>query len=326
MTRIGTFWGLILLTAVLSGCAVDDSAKQILQPTPPLSLASQLTDGRRLCKQGTLDFAEMVPVADGASIAVWAIRAKTDAPARGMVMIVPDGGLHTKADFLGAAKQLAKRGFDAVLLDPRGHGESTGQYMTYGAKEKHDLKAVADHLFARGYAGPVYLFGVTHGGSIALQYAAIDPRVQGVVAMAPWATMELAARRKLGLRLIDEEEFRAILDRAEELGEFDRADASAVSAAQHIDVPVLLIHGVLDLSVPLSDSQAIFEALPTANKKLKVVMVGPEQAKIGITWDSWVAEQIQTVAAGQLGQDEPAPTTEPAEPTSTPSQKTPPTP
>jgi len=45
---------------------------------------------------------------------------------------------------------LAESGFRAILVDLRGHGRSSGEWLSYGAVESHDLAQVLDALTAQG--------------------------------------------------------------------------------------------------------------------------------------------------------------------------------
>lgn len=88
---------------------------------------------------------------------------------------------------------LAEDGYRAVLVDLRGHGQSTGLRIGLGPLEARDLRSLLDALQGRGLASePVAALGESFGAVLALRWAALDPRVQAVVAMAPYAELEPA--------------------------------------------------------------------------------------------------------------------------------------
>jgi pimeloyl-ACP methyl ester carboxylesterase len=86
------------------------------------------------------------------------------------------------------ALRLAQEGWRCVLVDLRGHGESTGKQIYYGLQEPHDLSQLLDKLAADGrLQEPVAAFGESYGAVMALRWKAVDPRIHAVVAIAPYA-------------------------------------------------------------------------------------------------------------------------------------------
>jgi pimeloyl-ACP methyl ester carboxylesterase len=83
---------------------------------------------------------------------------------------------------------LAQAGFRVVLVDLRGHGHSTGDRIFFGGVERTDLVQCLDALEQRRVCeGPVGALGISYGAVLALQWAAVDPRVQCVTAISPYA-------------------------------------------------------------------------------------------------------------------------------------------
>lgn len=96
-------------------------------------------------------------------------------------------GIRDKKDNLRHfAEHLSEAGYRAVLVDARGHGASTGQWLTYGVQESRDLSRLVDAL---AVDGPVGVMGISYGGATAIEWAARDPRVRAAVAVAPFASL-----------------------------------------------------------------------------------------------------------------------------------------
>ena len=171
----------------------------------------------------------------------------------------------SKESQLGFGRALAAAGYRAVLIDLRGHGRSSGRWMTYGVTEARDLSQVLDHLQASGrLAGPVGVLGSSYGGSIGLQLAGIDSRVKAVVAIAPFSHVRdlircYARQMNLSWLLTDQEideGFRKACElTACDLDRIDSAESAARSTAH-----VLLIHGRDDVNIPCAHSQRIAAA------------------------------------------------------------------
>lgn len=198
-----------------------------------------------------------------------------------------------KAWFLSLGEKLARRGWDVVLMDVRGHGFSDGEYITWGVREKQDIKRVMDRLIeAEPISSDLYVCGASMGGCVGVQYAAIDPRVRGVMALGPPAGARQAGRRMLWL--VPRGQFEAALQTAGQMAHFNPEQASAVDAAKNLNCPLLVAHGCLDLLVPLGQGAEIFNAAPVRKKFLALRWAGhaPEIGR-----DGWLMDKIDLLAA-----------------------------
>lgn len=310
-----------LLLVVSAGCGSSEIISS--GTTLPYSLTLDLTSAQELVDRGDVDNVVRLKRPDGVEIDAWAIRHETMDTGKGTVVLLHGEG-EWKYYYLGVAERLAKAGYDVVLVDLRSHGWSTGEYITGGAKEKHDVQAVVDAFVEAGTVAeqPITVFGVTYGGATALQYAAMDPRVTGVMVMAPWASMKAKARRDLG-SLASQERVEAELAKAGEVADFDPSQASAVRAAAELSCPVYIAHGVLDMTVPVTDSEQIYRAIPHDNKRLQIIVPGSPETLDMVDFDGWRAKRIMAVAertfesgrtSGGVRQDPPKDATPPAEP------------
>src|SRR5262245_59775130 len=114
--------------------------------------------------------------ADGVHLKGWWVPA---AESRGTVVLV-HGLNRSRIEMVRKVPFLHQQGWNALLFDLRGHGESGGDVRSMGWFERQDVRAAAD--FARGKgAGPVVLWGVSLGAATATFAAADDPAVAGLV-------------------------------------------------------------------------------------------------------------------------------------------------
>jgi alpha-beta hydrolase superfamily lysophospholipase len=205
--------------------------------------------------------------------------------------------LHGVADNRGSGSgivtRFVNRGLEVIAYDSRAHGDSEGDMCTYGFHEKEDLKRV---ITAIG-RDRVVMLGHSLGAAIALQAAAEDPRIVGVVAAESFSDLRTVAGERafyLPAWLVAKA-FRY----AEEKGIFDASSVSPERAAAHIKVPVLVIHGTADDATSPEHSERIHAALP-GPKKLMLVdgarhaqsLARPE------VWDA-IEKWIHSVVSGQ---------------------------
>ena len=205
--------------------------------------------------------------------------------------------LHGIADNRGSAadavRRLSRRGFDVVAFDSRAHGSSGGAACTFGYYEKRDLQRVIDTL----PAGPVIVIGTSLGGAVALQTAAEDSRVSGVVAAESFADLRTVASERAPWFFTAGAIQRAFA-LAERLAQFKVDDVSPAAAASRIRAPVLLIHGAADTETPPSHSQEIFDGLAGSRRLLLVPGAGHNQALQNWVWDE-IEKWIDAVVSGR---------------------------
>jgi pimeloyl-ACP methyl ester carboxylesterase len=119
----------------------------------------------------------------------------TNAPAitpRGTVILLHGYGL-AQFSMLPWALYLAQGGWQCVLVDLRGHGLSTGDHVYYGCVETNDLTQLLNQLARKNQLStPVDVVGESYGAALALRWKTVEPRVDSVVAIAPYANLSNA--------------------------------------------------------------------------------------------------------------------------------------
>jgi pimeloyl-ACP methyl ester carboxylesterase len=159
----------------------------------------------------------------------------------------------------GWARMLADAGFRAVLVDLRGHGRSTGDWLSYGVVESTDLAQALDALLERGLvAGRVGVMGFSYGAAIAIEWAGQDTRIAAVVAVAPFASLRAVVPGYAPLFPASFVE--SAIDVAGRQAGFNPDEASPTKAIRRTSAPVLVIHGEDDGSIPPWHSRQICAA------------------------------------------------------------------
>jgi pimeloyl-ACP methyl ester carboxylesterase len=193
----------------------------------------------------------------------------------------------------GIIERFRERGFDVVAYDSRAHGASGGRACTYGYFEKLDLKRAIDTL----KPGPVVLLGSSLGAAVALQTAAIDPRISAVVSAEAFSDFRTVATERAPFFFTQ-----GSIDRAFRLAEkeahFKVDEANPLLAARTITAPVLMIHGADDVDTPPDHAERLFAALNKAKTKKLLMVPGAghnQSLKSDGVWDQiadWIDQTI----------------------------------
>ncbi len=293
---------LLLLPPILAGVAGWLVAPNFLHPirrglTPDLireaDAAFAHSGGHRE------DFDVRAP--DGILLRGWIVR--PDRPNGNWVLLF-HGVADNRVGVIGQSEFLLRAGFSVVMMDARAHGASDGQLATYGWLERNDTGAIVDALL-HTVTGPyidekfrsgkwklvpdqntdpqellrhrpplpdwpvqhIFALGESMGAGIALQSAAADPRIEGVVAEASFANLREATYDYAGLRrspLLGKTLFAPfswmLLYRGEKLTGLPVAEVSPEKAVATRAFPVLLICDEKDEALPCRHTQRIYAA------------------------------------------------------------------
>lgn len=255
-------------------------------------LKEHLTEPIGKVYEGVAQIAEVRPVkyaaADGLEIPGY-LTLPPDRPAKNLpVIVLPHGGPQAR-DTLGFdwwAQALAAQGY--AVLQPNFRGSDLGQkwvesaYGEWGRKMQTDLSDGLRFLAAQGIVDPkrACIVGASYGGYAALAGVALQSdiyrcavSVAGISDPANfirWVTRKEAYGNQLGLRYW--ERFLGVGDPRDK-----RLDAiSPLRHADQIKVPLLLIHGRDDTTVPYDQSADLVKALKHTGKPAEFVTLDKE--------------------------------------------------
>jgi alpha-beta hydrolase superfamily lysophospholipase len=265
--RRAIYLGVIILViaplfAALAGSAIG---RGILHPQRlPLNAERMEWANRMLRNTGATkeDFEVRAP--DEIVLRGWKVR--PPAPNGGWVLLY-HGINDNRTGCSGHAEFLLRRGYSVLMMDARAQGESGGDMVTFGWKERYDTVAIADALYASENVRHLYALGVSMGAALALQSAAVEPRIEAVAAEDPFANLREVSYDYAGLFIgpwLGKTLFRpaviVAMHAVEKEGGFKPEDASPEKAVAARPFAVLLICGTSDRRIPCRHARRIFES------------------------------------------------------------------
>jgi uncharacterized protein len=208
------------------------------------------------------DFVVRAP--DGVLLHGWKVRVSKH---NGSWVIAFHGVADNRVGVVAQSEFLLRAGYDVLMMDARAHGESGGTIGTYGWLERNDTRAVLDALISTETPHHIFAFGESMGAGIALQSAGADPRIEAVIAEAPFASLREATYDYAGFQkypLLGKTLFApgawAMLFRGQSLAGFSASGVSPENSVAIRAFPVLLICGTADNILPCRHAERIYAA------------------------------------------------------------------
>ena len=176
-----------------------------------------------------------------------------------------------KAVLLDEATDILQMGYNVLLIDFRGHGNSTGLNTTLGYKETKEVEAAFN--FARSVKAPnIILYGSSMGAVVAMK-AVSDGLVQpnGIIADMPFDALQDHLEAKARIVGFPPQPFAFLVTTwISVLRGYNGFAHKASNYAEEITCPVLLQWGAQDVYVQKKETEHIYNALPSDRKKLVV--------------------------------------------------------
>ena len=164
-------------------------------------------------------------------------------------MVIVHGAGSAKENHADFGRLCAANGWAAVSYDQRGHGESDDEMAPAALADVGRMAALLAAVDGVD-GGCVCARGSSMGGWLAIEAAAVDPAIAGVIAICP--ASEDGLRRGIRAGRFDMRADAAALDAW--LGEHDLRDA----AAQVTPKPLVLLHARGDEQVPSAWSEELY--------------------------------------------------------------------
>jgi alpha-beta hydrolase superfamily lysophospholipase len=199
--------------------------------------------------------------------------AKPDSVAKGTVILF-HGIMANKGMLLPEAAEFRNDGYNVMLVDFRAHGNSGGQITTIGVKESEEVKLAYDYIFQQEEKN-IFLYGSSMGGVVvAKAMADFDLKPSGVFLEMPFASLQSHVRaraRGLGFRGFGEKPFGFLVTMwiGIERGFNGFRDQTSCYVAK-MNCPVLMQWGAADIFVLKSETDQIYNAIASSNKKLVI--------------------------------------------------------
>jgi len=184
-------------------------------------------------------------------------------------------GYQSKAtDMIIIGKMYSEMGFQVVLTDLRGHGESEGFFTSFGHYEKYDLKKWLNFILRTyGNDSNILIHGVSMGASATMLSTSLDipeNNVKFLLLDSGFTYVKktfLNTKRSQGLKIF----FFGLNIVSYFKHKFFFYQIKPIKAMRKNTIPFLIVQGDQDTAVTLDMAEALYSASPATQKEILIV-------------------------------------------------------
>jgi len=160
------------------------------------------------------------------------------------------------------AQRFHKLGFSVFLIDYRGYGKSKGKFPTE-KQVYEDAQIAYDYLVEERGIKPenIMVYGHSLGGAIAINLAVNRPKIAGLIVQSSFTSIE---------EIVDHQGIYVLFP----IDLILHHKFDSMSKISRLEMPILLIHGTEDKTVPSWMSESLYNAAKVPKKLLIVPEAG----------------------------------------------------
>jgi alpha-beta hydrolase superfamily lysophospholipase len=219
---------------------------------------------------------------------------------QGTIVLFPGSGGSKGKQLLPASKVFNALGYNALLVDFRGVGGSSGNTTTIGANEAQDVVWVMNAVQQENLQTPIILYGVSMGSAAILRAIAhYDIVPDAIILELPFVRLLDTVRSRL-------REFKFPQFPLAELlvfwggiqHGFDGFSHNPITYAERVKCPVLIFHGQQDKWTSIKEINELFQKIRTP-KQLVIFQDSGHQLLVTVDemlWQKSITHFLESVA------------------------------
>lgn len=216
--------------------------------------------------------------------------AHPDSTSKGTVILF-HGWLGNKSLLIPEASEFLYQGYSVLMVDFRAHGNSEGHITTIGISETEEVKLAWDFIEAKGEKN-IYLYGISMGAvTVSRAVSEYQLKPTGLILEMPFEstlTVIKGKARAQGFQNFTIHSFAFLVNfwMGVERG-IPAFKHKTVNYVSKINCPILLQWGARDIYVQQNETETIFKAITSKNKKLVVYANAGHESLLNNESDKW---------------------------------------
>jgi fermentation-respiration switch protein FrsA (DUF1100 family) len=180
------------------------------------------------------------------------------------------------------ARHFYEQGYNVLMPDARGHGQSEGDYIGMGWDDRLDVVGWIRTIVQNDPAAQIVLYGVSMGGATVMMVSgeALPDNVKVIVEDCGYSSIKdefsYQLKQLFGVPSFPFMEFASVVTKMR--AGFFLEEGSAVKQVAKSQTPMLFIHGAEDTFVPASMVQEVYDAAAVEKDLLVVEGAGHGQS------------------------------------------------
>ncbi len=213
---------------------------------------------------------EIVTLKTAKGLAIEAWYCAADSLSKGTILLFHGIG-GNRGNLLDEAREFHYKGYNIMLVDFRGHGNSDGNTTTIGIKEAEEVKLAWDYVSQKGEKN-IFLYGMSLG-AVVVTKAISDYRLvpSGIILEMPFLSLQSYLKARARILGFPQQPFAFLttfwigIERG-----FNGYGHHTTAYTKNITCPVLMQWGASDQFVLKQETDKIYNAIASTRKKLVV--------------------------------------------------------
>lgn len=176
------------------------------------------------------------------------------------VIVLLHGIRGSRLSMLNRARMLRDAGYSTLMIDLQAHGESSGEQITVGHLERHDVRAAVEHAQREHPNEPIGVVGVSLGGAAALLASPLE--IDALVLESVYPNINDAIENRVSAKLGPLAAIPSallLLQLEPRLG-VSPTDLRPIDYMSQVDCPVYVVSGKADRHTTVSETREMFSA------------------------------------------------------------------
>ncbi len=181
------------------------------------------------------------------------------------------------------AKKFYEMGYNVIIPDLRGHGQSEGDYIGMGWDERFDMIDLINHIVEKNSEAEIVLFGISMGAATVMNVSGenLPSQVKAIIEdcgyTSVWNEFAHQLNELFGLPPFPMMHSASLL--AKFRAGYWLSEAAPIEQIKKSKTPTLFIHGDQDDFVPYSMLDELYNASNTAKEKLIIEGAGHAKSR-----------------------------------------------